>query len=481
MTKVLSGGMLLALAVAAPLAAQQQDGVQSRVVGSLDTRMLQPDCKLDGGDFRVSSGKTYLKTGIEGTGDPINRVNALKNGVRVITEAITTSGQAKSSAAWYYLGRLYIQQGDLVGADSAFTKAQVLAPACKDDIKKYRYRVWAALVNAGQTMRQAKQNDSALIMFRSANLMDQTLPLANVFLADLFNDQGQQDSATFYFGKAAASETKDPNMVKARDQAAFNYGVMLLNSNRAKEAVPALQRYRSFQPDDVAGKKALAQAFRAAGMADSAQVLEKELISSATSQPSGAAGGEVSEDDLMDIAVKQFNDKNYKEAAATFQKVISQNPWNRDAVFNQANAYLALSDGASLAAAAEKLIAIEPLSEYDHSLRIQGYKIAKNQDGIYKAVVAHEGLPVNVEVQSFKLTGEGATLDAKVTGREARDENNKIIPAKPLTLAVDFLGADGSVVGSAEAPVPVLKAGETQALSVPAKGHGIRAWRYKVK
>src|SRR5262249_20624162 len=162
----------------------------------------------------------------------------------------------------------------------------------------------------------------------------------------------------------------------------------------------------------------LAQAFRAAGMADSAQVLEKDLIATSGGQSSagGAAGGEVSEDDLVDIAVKQFNDKNYKEAAATFDKVIARNPWNRDAVFNQANAYLALGDGASLAATAEKLIAIEPLSEYDHSLRIQGYKLAKNQDGIYKAVVGHEALPVNVEIQSFKLSADGATLEAKVTG-----------------------------------------------------------------
>jgi tetratricopeptide (TPR) repeat protein len=271
-------------------------------------------------------------------------------------------------------------------------------------------------------------------------------------------------------------------MVKARNQAAFNHGVLLLNNGKAKDAVTALQRYRTLQPQDVGGKKALAQAFRAAGMTDSAQVLEKDLIATSGSQPNGgAAGGEVSEDDLVDIAVKQFNDKNYKEAAATFDKVIARNPWNRDAVFNQANAYLALGDGASLAAAAEKLIAIEPLSEYDHTMRIQGYKLANNKDGIYKAVVGHEALLVNVEVQSFKLSADGATLEAKVTGREARDESNKVIPAKPLTLAVEFLGADGSVIAATDGQVPALKAGESQNLSVAGKGANIRAWRYKVK
>src|SRR5512134_4063804 len=160
MTKVFAGGMLVAL-FAVPLAAQE-NGIQSRVLASLDTRMIQPECKLEGGgDFRVSSGKTYLKTGIEGTGDPSNRVNALKNGVRVITEAITTAGQTKNPSAWYYLGRIYLQQGDVVGADSAFNRALALAPGCQADVRKYRYRVWAALVNAGQTFRQAKQPDSA--------------------------------------------------------------------------------------------------------------------------------------------------------------------------------------------------------------------------------------------------------------------------------------------------------------------------------
>jgi tetratricopeptide (TPR) repeat protein len=478
MTKVFAGGML-AMLIAAPLAAQQ-DGIQSRILASLDTRMMQPDCKLDGGgDFRVSSGKTYLKTGIEGTGDPVNRVNALKNGARVITEAITTANQAKNPAAWYYLGRIYLQQGDVVGADSAFNRALALAPACKDDIQKYRYRVWAALVNAGQTFRQAKQDDSALVMFRTANVIDQNLPLAFVFLADLFNDRQQADSSLYYFGRGAATEPTDANMVKARNQAAFNYGVLLLNAGRSKEAVTALQRYRALQPDDVGAKKAMAQAFRAAGMADSAQALERDLIAVSSQAPD--ASGEVSEDDLIDIAVKQFNDKNYKEAAATFEKVIVKNPWNRDAVFNQANAYLALSDGANLAMAAEKLILIEPLAEYDHSLRIQGYKLGANKAGLYKAVVGREALLVNVEVQGFKLGSGVATLTAKVTGREARDENNKIIPARPLTLSVDFLGDGGSVVASQEVQVPVLKTGESQSISAAGKGAGIKAWRYTVK
>ena len=50
---------LALLLVAGPLTAQS--GVQNRVVGSLDTRLVQPECKVEGaGDFRVASGNKNI-------------------------------------------------------------------------------------------------------------------------------------------------------------------------------------------------------------------------------------------------------------------------------------------------------------------------------------------------------------------------------------------------------------------------------------
>jgi tetratricopeptide (TPR) repeat protein len=480
MMKALVGAVLIGL-TAIPVAARAQDAVASRVQAGLDSRMQQPECKVTGGDFRVSSGKTYLKTGIEGTGDVSNRVNALKNGVRVLTEAITSSGQGNSSAAWYWLGRTYLQQGDLIGADSAFTKTLALAPACKEEIRKLRYRAWAALVNAGGGFRQAQRNDSALIMYRAANVIYQDAPLAFVNVADIFHSMNQDDSALVYFGRAAMTQPTDSAQVNLRDQSLFNYSVMLLNAGRPKDAIDALHRVLAVNPRDATAQKALAQAFRAAGMADSAQAIEREVVAAAGGTP-GAEGDEsISEADLMDIAVKQFNDKNYADAAATFGRLISINPWNRDAIFNQANAYLALKDGAKLSATAEKLIGIEPLSEYAYSLRAQGYKLAGKQDDLLKVIVAREALPVNLEVEAIRVTADGATLDAKVTGREARNENNKLIPAKAQIVVVEFITVDGSVVASQNVPVAALKPGESAPFKAEGKGAGIKSWRYRVQ
>lgn len=483
MTKVLVGALLgITVAASFTTAAQAQNGIQNRIAASLDSKMAQPECKLDGaGDFRVSSAKVYLKTGIEGTGDASNRINALKNGVRVLNEAIVSNGQAKNPGAWYYLGRIYIQQGDLAGADSAFIKVETLAPGCTADVAKYRYRVWAALVNAGQTFRQAKQDDSAMVMLRAANSIHHTLPLAYVVLGELFNDQQKADSALVYFGKAAATEPTEPAQVKARNQAAFNYGALLMNAGRAPEAVAAFHRYLKLEPNDAQAKSALAKAFRAAGMPDSAKGLEGEVLASAGAAGTGTVGGEVTEADLFDIAVKQFNDKDFKAAAETFNKITTRNPNSRDALYNQASAYYQLKDGANLQQTAAKLIAVEPLSADALTLRAQGFQMTKDQDGMIKAFTALQSLPVDVKVDSLRVNQGGATFYAVATGREPKDEAGKAIPVKPLTLVVEFLGAGGTVVGTAEAALPPLAPAAVSPVAVKGTGAGITGWRYKLK
>lgn len=478
MRKVLVRVALAAIA-AMPASASAQDAIANRVQAALDSRLVQPECKLDGGDFRVSSGKTYLKTGIEGSGDPSNRVSALKSGVRVVTEAVTTAGQGKSSAAWYWLARLYLQQGDLVGADTAFARALALAPGCQEEIKKYRYRAWAALANAGGAFRQSKQDDSAMVFYRAANGIYQDSPLVYSSMADIFTSAGQNDSALLYFGRAAQTQPTDGAMIKLRDQAAFNYAVIVLNSGKPREAITALHRYLALQPADLTAKKALAQAFRAAGMADSAQVVERELVAAA-GEAAGAADA-LSDTDLYDLATRQYNDKNYGEAAASYARLLERNPNHRDALYAQANCYLALQQGPGLIEAAQQLIALEPLGEFNYQLLAQGFKFEKKQDRLAEAIISQFALPVDLQYEEFAATAGNATFSAKAVGREARDANNKVIPARAVTITLEFLAADGSVVGSQDASIPVLKPGESTPVRVQAAAAGVRAWRYRVK
>src|SRR5207253_9779715 len=119
----------------------------------------------------------------------------LKDAERVLTQAVTTGNQDKNPAAWYYLGRYYLMAGELGGADSALTKAQALASACKDDSARYRRQAWVPVFNAGVQAWQAGNTDSAIASFRRANQIYQAEPLRFGYIADPFVSREEPDSA----------------------------------------------------------------------------------------------------------------------------------------------------------------------------------------------------------------------------------------------------------------------------------------------
>ena len=175
--KIASALLVLALGATS---AQAQQVINDRVAASMPQRYMPPSCELKSGHFKVSSGATYLKTGIE-TEVPENRVRVLENGRKVLVEAIQQNGQAENPAAWYYLGRIYLHQGDVAGGDSALTRAEKGAPQCAKDIQAYRQNGWAALMRAGNTFEEQKNADSALVMYRRRGPCVAALPAVALF------------------------------------------------------------------------------------------------------------------------------------------------------------------------------------------------------------------------------------------------------------------------------------------------------------
>ena len=166
---------LLLLPLAAT-AAQQQRVISDRVAKSMPTNYQAPQCELKSGHFKVSSGATYLKTGIE-TDVPENKARALDSGEQVLLEAMKQNNQANNPAAWYYLGRIYLQRGDVYGADSALTRAEKLAPTCAKEIDRYRQNGWVGLIKGGNGFEEQKNLDSALVLYRLAAVMYKRSPI----------------------------------------------------------------------------------------------------------------------------------------------------------------------------------------------------------------------------------------------------------------------------------------------------------------
>lgn len=474
-TRIVSALALLASFSAAPAWAQ---GVNERVVAAMPSKYTPPTCGLKAGHFKVQSGATYLKTGIE-TEIPENRSRALASGKKVLLEALEQNKQEKNPALWYYLGRIYLQQGDIAGADSALTRAEALSPACKKDISDVRYMGWVPLVNAGITYAKAQKNDSAVALFREANTIYRDKPQAYSAAGVIFANQKATDSAIVYFAKAAEIATA-ANLVEDRNSATYNLAAMLQRANRNEEAIAALERFIGWAPKDVEAKKALAGLYRSTGKTEKAKALEQELLAMGAS-PDATGAAAVGAEDISNIGVNLYNEKKYAEAADAFEKALAAEPYNRDVLSNLSNTYLALKNGPKLLATADRLVAIEPMSENALKLQREGHRQSGKIDSAVKLAEAVLALPVDIKVTDLSVAGDAAKLTGTATGRQAQTPTGKPIPPAPVVLVFEFLDAKGAPVATQEAQIPALAAGATHEIAVEAKGPGITAWRYKRK
>jgi tetratricopeptide (TPR) repeat protein len=463
---------LLASVNAAQVVAQT--AVNDRVVKGMPSKFTAPTCGIKAGHFKVQSGATYLKTGIE-TEVPENKTRALNNGKKVLLEALEQNQQEKNPALWYYLGRVYLQQGDIVGADSALARAEAMLPACKKDISEVRYAAWVPLVNAGISFNKEEKNDSALALYRQASTIYRDRPLAYLNAGVIFANANQVDSAIAYFQRAS-QVAEQSNAVEDRNAATRNWGALLQRSGRHQEAIPVLEKYVGWAPKDVEVKRALASSYRAVGQIDKAKVIEAEVgvAPAAAGQPAAASA------DQMSAAVTLYNEKKYAEAAAAFEKVLSTEPYNRDALYGLANAYVGLKSP-KLASAAQRLVAIEPVNEEAVRLLANGQRMAKKETLANKTAIQLLAMPTSVKVTQFAPLPDGATITGTATGREGETAQGKPLVPKPIALVFEFLDAKGTVIANQEVQVPGLKAGETHPIEVKVQGQGIAAWRYKQK
>jgi tetratricopeptide (TPR) repeat protein len=472
----------LALAASALPAAAQQQVLSDRVAKSMPSTYQAPECGLKSNHFKVSSGASYLKTGIEND-VPENQQRSLENGRRVLVEAMQQNGQDKNPAAWYFLGRIYLQQGDLIGADTALTRAEQLAPACEKEISAYRQNAWVALIQGGNTFEKQKNLDSALALYRQAGMILHKSAIPYYQAANVYNDKKEADSAAVYFGKAvaAAANATDTTEVNIRNRSAFNQGALLLNSRKYPEAIKAFEQYLQWVPNDTEAKRGLAGAYRGAGDVAKAQALEQQIVAAGGTPGGPAEGVGTGTQDLMNIGVNLYNEKKYADAAAAFEKVAQAEPYNRDALFNLTNTYLALKDGPKLLATAQRLVALEPMNENALKLVGEGYKQSKKVNEAVSTAEKVLALPIDVKITEFAPTESGATLTGTATGRQAQTAAGKPIPPAPLTLSIEFLNAGGGVVASQDVQVPALQPGASQELKAAGQGQGIVGYRYKQK
>ncbi|MGE0353462.1 MAG: tetratricopeptide repeat protein [Gemmatimonadales bacterium] len=459
---------LLTVAVAVPAAAWAQN---QEVIKAQPTRYEAPEC-VKPGHFKVSSAASRVQSALN---SPENSERLLREGHDVLIDAIAHNDQGMNPAAWYWLTRIYLYQGNVAGADSALSKTLQLQPACRKELDPILYNTYLALLRPAAQYMQANQPDSAMALLEHAITFYNDGPHAYRFLGVLFFNRRQYDSAATYF-ETAMTKMKMPRDSSMRTETAFSLAASYQNTEQFAKAIPEWRKYLGWRPDDTDARKALAQAFRAAGMPDSAQAVEAELLASA------GAAGDLSPDEMLNLGVNAFNDDNYKDAVHAFQGVLEKNPYYRRALYNLANTYLKMGQADSLIAVSQRLLAIDPLNENNIRLLAQGYQSTKNNEQTVRLVTILLGLPVNVEVTEFQAGEGSARLAGTATGREAQDASGKRIAAGPITLVFEFIDRNGNAVGQPqEVPLGTLATGEVKPFTLEGQGAGIVGWRYKKK
>lgn len=456
-----------------PLVAQERWSI---LVADSAARYQIPLCNLAQGG-KVGDGQKQFRNGLEDK-DPAKRKASLGLAQKTLSDAVTTGGQAGVSGAWYFLARTYLAQGDVKGADSAFTKAAVLAPDCNAvDIPQYRQGAWATLANYGLDLQRKGAMDSAMTYFRTANVIFTDLPHVMENMGVIFANSGFDDSAVVYFEKAAKVAEADTTLTENRNSATLNQAMVLQRLGRHAEAIAVLHKYLAWKPGDNDARKSLAQSFREAGMADSADALDQEMIAEFSRMNLDS----LNSTDLMSVGVSMFNAGKYQESADVFAKLVARNAWSRDAVYNLANAYLALKNWDKLLETGKHLMEIESMNEDSYRLVGQAYRELKQQDNLLRTAEALVGLPVNIEITQFVMGRSSSRVLMVAIGRSPTDVQSKPIKPTPVSLAFEFLDDKGTVVGTSDAEIPALEPGKRHELRAEASGAGIVAWRYKRK
>ncbi|HEV8598260.1 MAG TPA: hypothetical protein VGQ69_02770 [Gemmatimonadales bacterium] len=508
--------LVLVTALAAGPLAAQQGGINLRLAQGQPAKYVPPLCPLKANNSKVDKAVSALRKAYDAK-TPADRSAQLNEAKLGLTSAITQDAQGNNGAAWYYLARVALLQGDPVGVDSAFTKALALAPSCEIDITQYRQNNWALLGQAGVEMQRNGQLDSAMVQFRDATILFRGLPHVYTNMGVMFANlkPPQEDSAAAYFLKALEIAEADTSLVEDRNAVAQNLAIVYQRLGKNTEAIAMWRKYLGWKPDDAEAQKSLAAAFRAAGMADSADALETGIVNRYAKMNLDSLDTQ----DLMSVGILAFNKSNFSDAEVAFAKAVKRNPWSRDARYNLANAYFAMARQAgdsaealrklakakptdaqkaaiadtvkldaqanaantSLVAEATKLLEFEPYNEDNLKLLAQGQRALKLNEAVYKTAETLVALPFSVEITLFQMGPDGAKLAAEATGRAPTDATGKPIKTGPVTLVVEFIDLTGKVIDTKEAPIPVLEAGKQHSISLDAKGAGITGWRYRLK
>ncbi len=435
-----------------------------------------PQCELSTGHFLVNSGVTYIKSASEES-DKDKRERLLNDAHRNLVDAMQR-GQQDNPAAWYYLGRYYVMTSDAFGADSAFDKAEQMAPECADDIKSYRERLWVPTINrAIEIMRQGAFDGAKDILLEAWAIYPED-NLTPYYLARIYGSNGVLDSAIHFFKATVALGDADSSRTQNYQDAVFNVGLVYSMQEEWDSAAVWYRRYRTeVNPDDSQALTGLARALERSGKGEEALQLYDSVLARAPIMDAM---------DLFRAGEALFVAEQFHKSARAFSLGLEKTPNFRPGLYNLANTYLAICNddnepreardkaAQAMEAVTRKLVSIDPQSSEAMRLLAASFQLQRKDDSTLAVLERIEALTFDVYLDMMQADEGGYTIQGRVTNMGSTDV---VMPG----LSFEFLDAQGNVVTTSALETRTLTAGSSEPFTVRVAGEGIVAARYKVE
>ena len=396
-----------------------------------------------------------------------------ENVERALEQALDGVAAEPGNPIHYFLaGSCYAQLGQLEPANEMFSEAQRIYPAYELDIEPERERAWALAFNEGIEAYGEGEVETAIEAWSRATVIFALRSEAHRNLAVLLAVEGRYDDAVDVYEQALAGLESRPATrvlteaeVVERETAVVSIedelAELLLYSGRYEDAEPFVRAKLERDPANVELRNDLATVLTGQERHTEAAEIYADLL--------GAEGLEAVE--LYNIGVALFRSGDYLGASRAFQRLTELQPGSRDAWFNYSNTLFAAGAWPELAAAGDRLLELDPLSETAGLIAARAHLEAGDEAGARSGLERTEGQPVYLEQLQLRPSGTATQVVGRLIGNIAE-------PGTPLRLRFEFFANDGTVgtqVVTIVAPAP--DASESFEVSF---GGRATAYRYEV-
>ncbi len=459
---------VLLLGVAGPVSAQ---GL---------TIYMPPNCELDTQHFLVRNAELYVKAATEARSDE-QRDRSIADAKRVLMDALE-AGEETNPGVWYFLGRTYALESDLLGADSAFTKAEALYPDCAEDMDNQRRSLWVPLYNQGAEALGVEDLAAAREAFAQADQISNKEPFVPYYLASVLISQNDIPGALELFKKTVGMGQTEGDYEERYLTSLFNAGRLHHMLQQWDSAAVWYAKYRQVSPDDREALTGLLQVLESGGHDEEALSFTDTILAHADAMT--AIG-------LFTAGVSLFQANRYETAVQAFRAGLEKNRYYRDGVYNLAQAYFAIANPGDSTEApteeeqetrdeaaremldvAKRLPEIDPATESSMRLLAAAYQLNGDTTATLALLERIEALTFDVRIDLFQSSDSGYQVQGTIANPK---EEETMVP----DLVFEFVDLDGRVVTTETVYGRTLTSKATDRFQLSPVGEGIAAWRYR--